>query len=121
MSLPFKNESASFVTFDTLVLKIHAFCKRSARVKTDFLLKGLVIGFSIAAPVGPIGVLCIRRTLADGRLAGLMTGLGAACADAVYGAIAAFGLTWLTQALIGQQRWIRGIGGAVLLYLGART
>ena len=85
------------------------------------LLKGLVIGFSIAAPVGPIGVLCIRRTLADGRLAGLMTGLGAACADAVYGAIAAFGLTWLTQALIGQQLWIRVIGGAFLIYLGVRT
>jgi len=83
--------------------------------------KGLVIGFSIAAPVGPIGLLCIRRTLADGRLAGLATGLGAAAADATYGAIAAFGLTWITRALIGQQSWIRLIGGAFLVYLGVRT
>ncbi|MCB0207269.1 MAG: LysE family translocator, partial [Anaerolineae bacterium] len=54
--------------------------------------RGLVIGLAIAAPVGPIGVLCIRRTLAEGRLAGLVTGLGAATADTVYGAVAAFGL-----------------------------
>jgi threonine/homoserine/homoserine lactone efflux protein len=59
----------------------------------SFLLKGLLIGFSIAAPVGPIGVLCIRRTLADGRLAGLLSGLGAASADALYGCVAGFGLT----------------------------
>ena len=57
-----------------------------------FLLRGLVIGFSSAAPVGPIGVLCIRRTLANGRAAGLVSGLGAATADAIYGCIAGFGL-----------------------------
>src|SRR5437762_11181193 len=83
--------------------------------------KGLVIGFSIAAPVGPIGLLCIRRTLAHGRLAGLATGLGAASADATYGAIAAFGLTWITSALIGEQCWIRLMGGGFLIYLGVRT
>ena len=55
------------------------------------LLQGLIMGFAIAAPVGPIGVLCIRRTLAHGRLAGLISGLGAASADAVYGAVAGFG------------------------------
>ncbi len=59
----------------------------------DFALKGFLIGFAIAAPVGPIGVLCIRRTLADGRAIGLITGLGAATADMFYGAVAAFGLT----------------------------
>lgn len=84
-------------------------------------VRGIVIGFSIAAPVGPIGVLCIRRTLADGRASGLLTGLGAAAADAVYGAIAALGLTALTDALVGGQIWIRLIGGAFLLYLGVRT
>jgi threonine/homoserine/homoserine lactone efflux protein len=85
------------------------------------VVRGIVIGFSIAAPVGPIGVLCIRRTLADGRASGLLTGLGAATADAVYGAIAALGLTALTDALVGGQIWIRVIGGAFLLYLGVRT
>lgn len=86
-----------------------------------FLLRGIVIGFSIAAPVGPIGVLCIRRTLADGRTAGLATGLGAATADAFYGAVAAFGLTALTDWLIGGQSWIRLIGGGFLIVLGIRT
>ncbi len=59
----------------------------------DIFLRGLLIGFSIAAPVGPIGVLCIRRTLAEGRLAGFLSGMGAASADMFYGAVAAFGLT----------------------------
>jgi threonine/homoserine/homoserine lactone efflux protein len=85
------------------------------------LLKGLLIGFSIAAPVGPIGVLCIRRTLADGRAAGLMSGLGAATADALYGCIAGFGLTFISGLLISQQGWLRLIGGAFLLYLGIKT
>jgi threonine/homoserine/homoserine lactone efflux protein len=87
----------------------------------DLLARGIVIGLSIAAPVGPIGALCIRRTLAHGRIAGLITGLGAATADALYGCAAAFGLTWITGALLGHQHWIRLIGGAFLLYLGART
>ncbi|NIN69714.1 MAG: LysE family transporter [Anaerolineae bacterium] len=87
----------------------------------SYLLRGLVIGFAIAAPVGPIGVLCIRRTLAEGRAAGLVSGLGAATADAIYGFIAAFGLTYISSILIGQQHWIRLIGGLFLCYLGLRT
>ena len=83
--------------------------------------RGLVIGLAIAAPVGPIGVLCIRRTLAEGRLAGFVTGLGAATADTVYGAVAAFGLTAVSAFLVSQQDWLRLIGGAFLLYLGIRT
>jgi len=86
-----------------------------------FLLKGLVIGFSIAAPVGPIGVLCIRRTLADGRACGLVSGLGAATADAVYGCIAGFGLTFLSSFLVSQQGWLRLVGGVFLCYLGIKT
>ena len=86
-----------------------------------FLLKGILIGFSIAAPVGPIGVLCIRRTLAYGRMAGLISGLGAATADVVYGCIAGFGLTFISQFLVDQQNWLRGIGGIFLLYLGIKT
>ena len=67
------------------------------------LLSGLIIGFSIAAPIGPIGVLCIRRTLAEGRLRGLVSGLGAATADAVYGCIAAFGLAFISDLPVQQQ------------------
>lgn len=86
-----------------------------------FLLKGLVIGFAIAAPVGPIGVLCIRTTLAQGRLAGLVTGLGAATADGIYGSIAAFGVTFVSEPLIEQQDWFRLVGGLFLCYLGLRV
>jgi threonine/homoserine/homoserine lactone efflux protein len=86
-----------------------------------YLLRGLVIGFAIAAPVGPIGVLCIRRSFAQGRVAGLVSGLGAATADAIYGFVAAFGLTFVSGILIGQQQWIRLIGGLFLCYLGIRT
>jgi len=75
----------------------------------------------IAAPVGPIGVLCIRRTLAEGRLAGFVAGLGAATADAVYGGIAAFGLTVIANFLVNQQVWLRVIGGIFLCYLGVKT
>ncbi|MBI4277208.1 MAG: LysE family transporter [Armatimonadetes bacterium] len=85
------------------------------------MLKGLVIGFSIAAPVGPIGVLCIRRTLADGRACGLATGLGAATADALYGSIAGFGLAFVSGFLVGQAPWLRLSGGAFLCYLGIKT
>ena len=82
-----------------------------------FFLKGLVIGFSIAAPVGPIGVLCIQRTLAHGRVIGFASGLGAATADAVYGCIAAFGLTLVSNLLAESQMWLRLIGGTFLLWL----
>lgn len=88
---------------------------------TAFFIKGLIIGFSIAAPVGPIGALCIRRTLADGMASGFLSGLGAATADATYGMIAAFGLTIISSFLIGQQVWLRLIGGMFLCYLGIRT
>jgi threonine/homoserine/homoserine lactone efflux protein len=87
----------------------------------SFFLRGLIIGFSIAAPVGPIGVLCIRRTLAEGRAFGLFSGLGAATADAIYGFIAGFGLTFVSNFLIRQQVWLRIIGGGFLCFLGVRT
>ena len=84
-------------------------------------LRGLVTGFSIAAPVGPIGFLCIRRTLAEGGAVGLATGLGAATADALYGAVAGFGLTAVSGVLVGGRVWLRVVGGIFLCYLGART
>jgi threonine/homoserine/homoserine lactone efflux protein len=84
-------------------------------------LRGLVIGLSIAAPVGPIGVLCIRRTLAQGQGYGLVSGLGAATADAVYGCVAGLGLTFISSFLVNQQMWLRLVGGAFLCYLGIKT
>lgn len=87
----------------------------------SLFLRGLIIGFSIAAPVGPIGVLCIRRTLARGRLTGLVSGLGAASADAIYGAIAGFGLTVISSFLVDQQTALRIVGGLFLCYLGVKT
>ena len=79
------------------------------------------MGLSIAAPVGPIGVLCIRRTLAQGRAVGFASGLGAATADAVYGCVAGLGLTFISGALVHQQAWLRLAGGLFLCYLGIRT
>lgn len=87
----------------------------------NLLVKGLIIGFSIAAPVGPIGVLCIRRTLAEGRISGFVSGMGAATADALYGCIAGFGVTVVSNVLIGHQGWLRIVGGLFLLVLGVRT
>src|SRR5436305_14735966 len=85
-----------------------------------FFFRGLLIGLSIAAPVGPIGLLCIQRTLARGRLVGLASGLGAATADAVYGGIAGLGLTFISGFLVSQQGWLRFFGGLFLCYLGLR-
>lgn len=90
-------------------------------MELSLFLKGILIGFSIAAPVGPIGVLCIRRTLAKGHLAGFISGLGAATADGIYGCIAGFGLTFISQFLVDQENWLHLIGGFFLLYLGIKT
>lgn len=87
----------------------------------SLLLRGVLIGISIAAPVGPIGVLCIRRTLSDGKLTGFLSGMGAASADMVYGAVAAFGLTMVSNLLVENAFWLRLIGGGFLLYLGLKT
>jgi threonine/homoserine/homoserine lactone efflux protein len=83
--------------------------------------KGILLGFAIAAPVGPIGVLVIRRTLVDGRRIGFVSGLGAATADLLYGALAAFGLAALTGWLVDLQYVLAAVGGVYLLYLGVRS
>jgi threonine/homoserine/homoserine lactone efflux protein len=83
--------------------------------------KAIVLGFSVAAPVGPIGILCIRRTLTDGRAVGLACGLGAATADALYGLIAGLGLTALTAALVEHQAMLQLVGAVYVAVLGART
>lgn len=84
-------------------------------------LKGILVGFAMAVPIGPIGIMCIRKTLTEGRLRGLIIGLGAATADFLYGCVAAFGLTVISSALDSQRVWIRLVGGALLLFLGIRT
>ncbi len=83
--------------------------------------KGIIIGLAIAAPVGPIGALCVQRTLAEGRISGLVSGLGAAAADTIYGFIAAFGVTMISGFLISHQMWLRIIGGGILFALGLKT
>ena len=86
----------------------------------DYFLQGLMLGFAIAAPVGPIGVLCIRRTLHYGRLSGLFSGLGAAVADVFYGLVAFFGLNLLSDFLLAGQYWLRVGGGIFLILWGVR-
>ncbi|HXO03849.1 MAG TPA: LysE family transporter [Stellaceae bacterium] len=83
-----------------------------------FFLKGLLVGIVIAVPVGPVGILCIRRTILDGRLAGLFSGLGAATADSVFGIIAGFGLTVISDSLFYYQDFLRIGAAAFLLYVG---
>ena len=84
-------------------------------------LKGVIVGLSMAVPVGPIGILCIRRTLLEGRLSGFVSALGLATADVVFGCIAGFGLTFISEFLISQQVWLRLIGGLFLCVIGLRV
>jgi threonine/homoserine/homoserine lactone efflux protein len=86
-----------------------------------FLVRGLAIGFTVAAAVGPISLLTMRRTIAHGRLYGLVSGLGVAAADASYGAVAAFGLTAVTAVLVGLREALAVLGGAFLVWLAIRT
>ena len=87
---------------------------------SSLLLRGFALGFAVAASPGPIFFLCLRRTLLRGRLYGLFSGLGVATADALYSAIAAFGLAAVTTAVAGGRRPLAVIGGAALIAIGAR-
>lgn len=100
---------------------LYRFHNRSSLLTTSLFIKGMIVGFSLAAPVGPIGFLCIRRTLAENHFIGLMVGLGAAVADAMFGGVAAFGLTFVSSLLISQLFWLRLVGGSFLCYLGYKT
>ena len=86
-----------------------------------FLLKGILVGLVIAVPVGPVGIMCIRRTIFEGRLVGLVSGFGAATADAVFGIIAGFGITAVADLLLGYQELLSGIGGCVLVLIGGNN
>ena len=87
----------------------------------ELLTRGFVLGFTIAAAVGPISLLCIKRTLAEGRTVGFVSGLGVATADATYGAIAAFGLTAITDQLVAWRQPLAIVGGLFLLWIAWRT
>lgn len=89
-------------------------------ITAEFFFKGLIVGFLVAAPVGPVAVMCIHRTIAHGRLAGYICGLGATFGDTVFGAIAAFGLGFVSNALIANQAWLRWVGGAFLIVFGLK-
>ena len=91
----------------------------TAEMLLVFLLEGIVVGIIIAVPVGPVGVICVRRTIFRGRLAGLISGLGAATADAIFGFIAAFGLSFISDWLIGYEQWLQVVGGCYLLFAGS--
>ncbi len=90
-------------------------------ISAHLALKGLAIGFSIAAPVGPVGLLCIRRAVADGARAGFVCGLGAASADAAYALTGGFALTAVASWLVREQRWLGLAGGLFLICLGLHT
>jgi threonine/homoserine/homoserine lactone efflux protein len=92
----------------------------SAALLIDFV-KGIVVGIVIALPVGPVGVLCVRRTLFEGPSFGFISGLGAATADTIFGIIAGFGLTIVRDALLRYQDWFGAAGGVFLLYIGIRA
>ncbi len=90
-------------------------------MEPTLFVRGLILGFTIAAAVGPISLLVIRRTLAEGRLVGIVSGMGVATADGTYGAIAAFGLTAITELLVDWRRALGLVGGAFLLWVAWRT
>jgi threonine/homoserine/homoserine lactone efflux protein len=87
----------------------------------EVFLVSIMIGLAVAAPIGPVGVICLRRTLAEGPWVGLVSGLGAATIDALYSAIAAFGLTFISDLLMGHRSMLEVAGGLALCYLGYIT
>ena len=84
-------------------------------------LKGVAVGMVIAVPVGPVGILCLRRAIFEGQAVGQISGLGAATGDALFGVVAAFGLTFIAQWLLGWEDWLGAAGGCYLLYAGGRA
>ncbi len=84
----------------------------------ELLIRGTICGVIIAAPVGPVNVLCVQRTLARGWRSGLISGFGSALADSIYGAVAAFSISFVIAFLIREQFWIRLVGGTILIAIG---
>ena len=86
--------------------------------EVDLLIGGIIVGLMIAIPVGPVNILCIHRTLEGGWKSGVISGLGAATADMLYGGVAGFSITLVVQFLIREQFWIRFFGGILLVVIG---
>ncbi len=84
----------------------------------ELLIRGVIAGLIIAAPVGPVNVICMRRAILSGWRAGVISGFGSASADVIYGAIAGFSITFIIQFLIRELFWIRAIGGILLVTIG---
>lgn len=84
----------------------------------ELLLRGALAGLAISAPVGPVNVLCISRTITKGRIAGIISGMGAAAADTIYGAIAGFSISFIIAWMIKELFWLRLIGGILLMCIG---
>jgi threonine/homoserine/homoserine lactone efflux protein len=84
----------------------------------ELLIRGILAGLIIAAPVGPVNVICVQRTIAKGWRSGLVSGLGSAVADTIYGSIAAFSITLVIRILIREEFWIRLGGGSLLILIG---
>jgi len=85
------------------------------------VISGVVMGLIAAVPIGPVNLICIRRTFAFGPLNGFMSGLGAALGDGIFAAIMGFGLTWIAQLIEGYATVIELIGGAMMVWMGYRT
>ncbi|MEA3444066.1 MAG: LysE family transporter [Bacteroidota bacterium] len=85
------------------------------------IIKGLIIGISVSAPLGPIGIICLQKTLNKGVLTGFLAGMGAAFADTFYALIAGFGVSFISDFFVDQQFYLRGAGGALLIILGLKV
>ncbi|OIO40176.1 hypothetical protein AUJ61_02445 [Candidatus Pacearchaeota archaeon CG1_02_30_18] len=86
----------------------------------EVLLKGFLVGFTAALPFGPLGILCIKKSLIPKNLGGYFTGFGAACVDALFALVAGFGITIISKFLINNESSIKGIGGLFLIFLGLK-
>lgn len=89
-------------------------------MELEFLIKGLIVGFLASIPMGPVGILCIQRTINKGRFPGIISGMGSATVDAFFALVAAFGLTFIINFIEEQQFYIQLIGGAVMILLGVK-
>lgn len=89
-------------------------------MEIEFLVKGIIVGFLASIPLGPVGVLCIQRTINKGRISGLFSGMGAATVDSFFALVAALGLTFIINFIEEQQFYIQLFGGGVLIFLGVR-
>ena len=87
----------------------------------SLFFKGFLVGVIVSAPIGPVGALCIQRTMNSGRLSGILSGIGAAVGDTIFAVIAIFGLTFISSLLNEQEAWFRIVGGIILLYFGLRV